>query len=119
MTKTERVVGCVYYDKECRLCCWLAKIGHKYIAPSLLWIGATYGETHTSAPLAVQSLIYEESGQYWLKSEAVRQILRAGGWRLTAWLIGQVPLSWRDKVYDFIAARRQKICHTLGACNRK
>lgn len=117
--KTETPVGRVYYDKECPLCRWLAEVGRRYIAPSLVWIGTTYEGANPSAPLAVQSLIYEEQGKYWLKSEAVRHIFRAGGWRLIAWLIGEIPLSWRDKLYDFVAVRRRKICHTLGACNRR
>lgn len=102
----------LYYDWNCPFCRQLAKWGQRYFSsPGLEWIGADYTDP-AQLPLAVESVIYQEGERYWVKSEAIRRLLLRGKYRWAGWLMGIVPLRWRDALYDWVAARR----YCNGAC---
>ena len=56
----------------------------------------------------LQSLLVEVEGQIVSRSTAVLRLLVAlgGHWRLMAMLGRLLPRRWRDRAYDFVAARR-------------
>lgn len=84
----------------------MARRGQRlFPSPNVKWIPADYSDL-SQLPVSVDSIIYEEGGQYWVKTEAIRRFLKRTGHPLLSALLGAIPLRWRDWIYDWVAARR-------------
>lgn len=98
--------GRIYYDRNCPFCRAMARRGQRlFPSPAVEWVPADYSDL-SRLPVPVDSIIYEENGQYWIKTEAVRRFLKRAGRPLLSALLGAFPLRWRDWLYDRIATRR-------------
>lgn len=98
--------GQLYYDRNCSWC--------RRAAAFLVWgkqssavelVPADFGDL-SELPAPIDAVQYVRGEQVWVRSEAIRQALRDSGWRGLAWLLGAIPLTWRDKVYAWVAAHR-------------
>ncbi|MCS7154046.1 MAG: DUF393 domain-containing protein [Bacteroidia bacterium] len=95
-----------YYDGGCSVCQRFAYWAQRlFPSETVEWIAADYSDL-TQLPVAVEGVIYEEGGRYWVKTEAIRQYLKQAGYPFWASLLGAVPLRWRDWLYDRVAQRR-------------
>lgn len=100
-------MGQLYYDRNCSWCCRAAAFlaRGKQAASSLQLVPTDFRDL-SQLPSAVDAVQYVRGGFVWVRSEAIRQALWDAGWRGMARLLGAIPRSWRDKIYDWIAARR-------------
>lgn len=111
MNPSER--GRAYYDKNCPFCCRLARWGQKLLSSSAIeWIPTDYTDL-AQLPVAVDAMIYAEGEKYWIKSEALRRLLKRAGCPVLAGLMTLIPLRWRDWLYDQVAAKRYCL---VGTC---
>lgn len=98
--------GRAYYDKNCPFCRRLARWGQRLFPSSAIeWVPADYTDL-AQLPVAVDAMIYAEGDHYWIKTEALRQLLKRAGYPVLASMMGVVPLRWRDWLYDKVAASR-------------
>jgi predicted DCC family thiol-disulfide oxidoreductase YuxK len=58
----------------------------------------------------LRTLVVWDGSRRLVRSAAVLSMLRAlgGGWGLCARFLTWVPATWRDRVYDLVAARRRR-----------
>lgn len=107
----------VYYDTGCNLCSRLVhfvlrhdkkkNISFKALADCPLQLGYA---------VLPDSIIVEDNGKWYMKSEAAFRIIKefGGAWRVLL-LLRLIPGSWRDVVYDFVARNRYKWFGKNGA----
>lgn len=113
------VQGRAYYDKNCPFCCRLARWGQRLFASSAIeWIPADYTDL-AQLPVAVDAMIYAEGEQYWIKSEALRRLLKRAGHPVLAGMMALIPLRWRDWLYDQVAAKRYCIGNACPSPSKK
>ncbi|MCS7188259.1 MAG: DUF393 domain-containing protein [Bacteroidia bacterium] len=97
----------LYYDRNCPICSSLASWIEKDAHRAGLQLVPTEYDNLEPLPLPVDSVIYDQEGKLWIKSEAIRHILKDIGWVIPAKIVGLIPLRWRDKMYDILAALRK------------
>ena len=57
----------------------------------------------------VDSIILQKEGKYYIKSEAIIEIIKQLNWYWMIFLIGRIlPKNLRDSLYDFVANNRYK-----------
>ncbi|MCX8112302.1 MAG: DUF393 domain-containing protein [Bacteroidia bacterium] len=99
-------MGRLYYDGLCPFCSKLVRWGQQFLASERIqWVPLDYSD-RSQLPVPVESVIYEDEGGYWVKTEAIRRLLLDSGHPFLAKLLGIIPLRWRDWMYDRIAERR-------------
>lgn len=114
---TNRRALTVYYDTGCNLCSRLVRFVLQQDKRKLISFKALADcplkENGNRLP---DSVIVEEGGQWYMKSEAAFRIVRAFGgiWQVLL-LLRVVPKGLRDKVYDFVARNRYKWFGKSGA----
>ena len=103
----------VFYDGECGLCqraiSFLAKIDSK----KELVFAPLNGETYRlffKGSSNLSTVVFYHRENVFVKSEAVIEVCRAlGGVKKLALIFRIFPLTFRDRVYDFIANQRKKV----------
>ncbi len=106
-------IGKLYYDRDCSWCRRAAAFLRQGRQAHLLQLIPADFRELSQLPAPVDAVQYVRGGQVWLRSEAIRRALYDAGWRWIAKLLGAIPLAWRDRAYDWVAAHRpcsQKAC---------
>ena len=106
----------IVYDGMCHLCsgsmAWIARRvdGRVRFVPVQFEEGADALKAVGLDALDPQSFLVVTNGRFLQKSTAVIAILHivGGGWRTAAWLLGLLPASIADKIYDWVATNRYK-----------
>ena len=113
----------LFYDGECGLCSRSVRFLMRRDRDALLYYAPLQGETAAEQLEAglresLATVIYQRaSGEILLRSDAVLQALIDinSRWRYLSRLALWIPRSWRDGIYNWIAARRKKF-FTKGSC---
>ena len=102
----------VYFDGVCGICNWFIDFLLKIDKTNLLVFAPLQGETakeniHTKYLEDISTIIFQENGKIYTKSDAVLQIFNIIGGFWTIFVFFYVfPRFIRDKVYVFIANNR-------------
>ena len=103
----------VLFDGYCHLCSWVVrrilkadKAGVFLFAPMNSKTGE-FWKKKMKIRTQVDSVVLVEANAYFLRSEAALRIAgRLGGFYCLLHIIRVLPLSWRDKLYDWVARNR-------------
>jgi len=106
----------IVYDGMCHLCsgsmAWTARRVDRLVrfVPVQSEEGAGALKAVGLDALNPTSFLVMENGRFLQKSTAVIAILHVvgGGWKMAAWLLGLLPTSVADKIYDWVAANRYR-----------
>ena len=117
----EKYQHIVFYDSTCLLCdrsirrlMRLDRNNKLYFCALQSPISKQYLDFNVSE---VNSIIYWSEGSYYLKSEAIVQILRTIAVpRIIPYTMSKIPLEWRDRVYSYIAKNRFKWFGKVDNC---
>ena len=113
-TYSSDAAGVILFDGVCNLCNgWVRFVldrdphGKFRFAPLQSDTGRALLDKFNLSPDALDSIVLVEKSGYHLKSTAVLRIFRRLGMLgLFFYTFIIVPRSWRDKIYDFVAANR-------------
>jgi predicted DCC family thiol-disulfide oxidoreductase YuxK len=106
----------IVYDGMCHLCsgsmAWIARRVDRRVrfVPAQSEEGAGALKAVGLDALNPTSFLVMENGRFLQKSTAVIAILHVvgGGWKMAAWLLGLLPTSVANKIYDWVAANRYR-----------
>jgi predicted DCC family thiol-disulfide oxidoreductase YuxK len=106
----------IVYDGLCHLCsgsiAWIARRvdDRVHFVPVQSDEGAEALKALGLNALDPESFLVVKDGQCLQKSTAVIAALNVvgGGWKMVAWLLGLLPRSIADRIYDWVAANRYK-----------
>lgn len=104
----------VFFDGDCLMCQGTVRKLHALDQRDRLLFAPLAGKTARTLGLAeTESIVVMEEGEQFLRSEAVRMILKEV-LPLAAVGLGMVPREIRDRLYDLIAGRRKTISRLVG-----
>jgi len=101
----------IYFDTQCMYCNFFAMDILKNDRSNTFLFGSTHSISFQKLNLTEDSIYLVSGDSYSHKSTAVIQILKSlGGWRgVIGRFVSFVPISIRDRIYDFIARNRMRI----------
>ena len=114
----------LFYDADCGLCARIVRSvlrrdRHGVFRYASLQ-GRTYAALGVSKPPDLSTVVLLDEAGLHERGDAVLRLGRhlGRGWGLLAALAGLVPRGVRDRVYGFVAARRQRWFGRADACAR-
>ncbi|PXA04687.1 thiol-disulfide oxidoreductase [Coraliomargarita sinensis] len=107
----------LFYDGDCGLCSRSVRFLMRQDRSRLLYFAPLQGETashrlETDLHQSLTTVVYQRAdGETFIRSDAVlRALIDTGSaWRFFAHPALLIPRSWRDGIYNWIAANRRKI----------
>lgn len=119
----------VFVDGVCNLCNNFVKFINKRDKKNIFIFSSLQGKKYTNLQkielvpknsLQFLVLFNQVENRYYVKSEAVRQIFRfLPYYRFISYLFPLLPLSFKDKIYEFVANNRYKLFGKTEFCEFK
>lgn len=102
----------VFFDGVCNVCNRFVSFLLKHDTNSRFYFASLDSAAAADIlklPEGIDSVVFYDKGKITVKSMAVFEILKYLNWPWKALLIFKIlPVSWTDKMYDFIARNRYK-----------
>jgi predicted DCC family thiol-disulfide oxidoreductase YuxK len=116
----------IYFDSECLLCSKAALFIIRHDLDRKLWFASMKEGPDTGSDFMgsigpgvrhKETIIYDDRGKIYVRSEAILRILHDIGWPWRVlFILRIIPLSWRDGAYDWVARNRQRWFGRKGYC---
>ena len=110
----------ILFDGFCHLCSKTVQFILKHDKKGIFYFAPLQSETTKEIcadSTDVDSVVYVEYGQIFIRSEAILKICIKLGFPWNILAVGKIlPIRWRDKIYDMIAKKRYKWFGKRDSC---